>query len=63
MTKKPYCLIGKIIKHSNGMIGFKLSFNNVVLARKYSEAFKWYIEGDGVRVTKQRGMYDTDKTS
>lgn len=52
------CIISGIVKHKDGMMGFRVSFNTPELAQKYKEMVKWYIESDKIRTTVKRGIYD-----
>jgi hypothetical protein len=51
------CIIGGIVRHRHGY-GFRISFSNPNVARKYKEAFQWYIEADDIEVETKRGYYD-----
>jgi len=60
ISKEKSCIIGGIVKHSNG-VGFKLTFNNAELANKYKDMFRWILVADGVEVVYKLGYYDEYK--
>jgi len=57
MTKKVY--VGPIVKKTTDrMYGFTVAFNNITDAKKYKEAFIWYIESDNKKVMRRKGYYE-----
>ena len=51
------CIIGGIIKHSNG-IGFKLTFKDHKTANQYKDMINWIILNDGIKTKIMKGRYD-----
>jgi len=55
--KRESCTVGGIIRMNRGT-GFKLSFSNVELTRKYKDMFIWILKDDNFNMNVQRGYFD-----
>ena len=54
---KPVCTVGGILRMNRGT-GFKVSFSNVELARRYKDMFTWILKDDKMNVRVERGYFD-----
>ena len=56
--KRYDCIIGGIVRHRNGGYGFKLTFKDVSVARKYKEQLVWFVKDDHLKNMVRKGYYD-----
>lgn len=55
--KRESCTIGGIVRMNRGT-GFKISFSNMELSRKYKDMFIWILKDDKLNLNVQRGYFD-----
>jgi len=54
---RPVVIVGGILRHNRGT-GFKITFNNVKLSRKYKDMIIWILKDDKFNVRVERGYHD-----